>query len=390
VAFDLAEGAQTAFQAEQNAWWAQAAVTSSTGVYKNEAWVQIGHAGRQTDASVNSSPLAPSAIKSTAGTPVAMSPEDIEEARKRMVFVAETAKTAGFTGCQVHAAHGYLLSSFLNPLANVRTDAYGGSLENRARLLLEVIADIRAAVGPDWPVSVKLNSSDFQKGGFSTKECAVLAGWLDAAGLDLLEISGGNYEAPAILRGPDWKESTAVREAYFLEFAADIKAAMPKTPLMVTGGFRSRDVMNAALQGGHCDVIGIGRPLCGGDLDCVNKLFRGDIDALPAYENSLDFSAPSSDGGADRNSGRKTGAQQAWYYRNEFRAANFEPTFLDTTSDYPRGCSLEDAVSWHRSNEESAAQALKGIDCSGTVYEGSKPVIRGFFSSMYKHGLARL
>jgi hypothetical protein len=181
-----------------------------------------------------------------------------------------------------------------------------------------------------------------------------------------------------------------VREAYFLEFAQVIKAALPKTPLMVTGGFRSRDVMNAALRSGHCDVIGIGRPLCGGDLDCVNKLFRGDIDALPAYENMLDF-LPSD--GVERRAGganSKTGAQQSWYYRNEFRASNFEATFSDAISAFPQGCTLNDAVSWHSANEEKAAKALKGIDCSGTLYQGSKPVIRGFFSSMYKHGLARL
>lgn len=240
----------------------------------NHLWMQISHAGRQTPALVNKTPKAPSAVKlglpgGQFGMPVALTEEEILVLINRYAGAAEAAREAGFTGVQLHAAHGYLLSSFLNPRANQRTDSWGGSLENRARFLMEALKATRAKVGKDFPISVKLNSADFQCGGFAFEDSLMVARWLQAAGLDLLEISGGSYEQPAMMdmegmeprEEPKVAASTAAREAYFVDFAKAMKAEI-SMPLMVTGGFRSRAAMEHALESGSADVIGIGRPLC--------------------------------------------------------------------------------------------------------------------------------
>jgi 2,4-dienoyl-CoA reductase-like NADH-dependent reductase (Old Yellow Enzyme family) len=187
------------------------------------------------------------------------------------------------------------LSEFLSPDINQRTDAWGDSLENRARIHLEIIKACRKAVGDDFPISMKMNSADFQKGGFSHEESIQVAKMVSDAGLDLLEISGGTYEKPSLLgydnvgmnpkRMEKRKESTIAREAYFLEYADDIKKAI-SIPLMVTGGFRSRTGINAALANNACEVIGIGRPLCA-DPYSLQKMINGEIDQLPDYEKTL-------------------------------------------------------------------------------------------------------
>ena len=115
---------------------------------------------------------------------------------ERFAFAAAVARETGFDGVQLHAAHGYLFSQFLSPRTNQRKDEWGGDLAGRARFLLEAVAAIRAEVGTDFPIAVKLNSADFQRGGFSFEESQIVAGWLDAAGVDLIEISGGTYEQP--------------------------------------------------------------------------------------------------------------------------------------------------------------------------------------------------
>jgi 2,4-dienoyl-CoA reductase-like NADH-dependent reductase (Old Yellow Enzyme family) len=224
-----------------------------------------------------------------------MTEDDIRDAIKRYARVAHTARDCGFTGVQVHSAHGYLISQFLSPRANHRSDDWGGSLENRARFLLETVAAVRQAVGDEFPVGVKLNSSDFQKGGFSADECCQVASWLDQAGVDLLEISGGTYEQPQLfghtgLAGnaePPKRESTRLREAYFLEYARNIQQAI-NMPLMVTGGFRTRAVMLAALDSGEADCIGLARPLCV-DTDLPTALMEGTLDAAQSYETEINL-----------------------------------------------------------------------------------------------------
>ena len=265
-------------------------------------WMQISHAGRQTQVTVNPHPKAPSAVAvglpgKQFGLPEALTEPEIQDLIERLGIAAEIAKDTGYTGVQIHAAHGYLLSQFLSPRANLRTDQWGGTLENRARMLMAVVARVRAGVGPAFPIGVKLNSADFQKGGFAFEESVIVARWLQDAGVDLLEISGGSYEQPAMMdiqgmQAPDMpaqKASTAAREAYFVDFAKTMRASLTM-PLMVTGGFRSRHAMNMALETGSADVIGLGRPLCV-DTAGPAKLLAG-ADELDRWESKLKLLPP--------------------------------------------------------------------------------------------------
>ncbi len=285
---DLAEEGFEALSA-----YARAATANDTA-----AWVQLSHAGRQTPARVTKTPVAPSAValklpRSEFGMPRALESSEIEDIRDRFIFAAAQCQKAGFTGVQIHAAHGYLLSEFLSPRVNQRTDDWGGSLRNRARLLMEIIAGVRSETGADFPISVKLNSSDFQKGGFSHDDCLQVVQWLNEAGIDLLEISGGTYEQPRMM-DTDGVEpvvekairvSTREREAYFLKYAVSIRK-VARMPLMVTGGFRSRRGMDAALIAGEVDVCGVARPLCVMP-DMPGRLLDKSLDEGPAYERSL-------------------------------------------------------------------------------------------------------
>ena len=264
-------------------------------------WMQINHPGRQTSASINPRPLSPSSISlpmqgAGFGEAQAMTVEQIKDVTRRFVHVASVARETGFTGVQIHAAHGYLFSNFLSPLANDRKDEYGGSLENRARVLMETLKATRNAVGKDFPISVKLNSADFQRGGFSEEESMQVVRWLADAGLDLLEISGGNYEQMQMVGlGDDAAPqsarkvaaSTAAREAYFLDYARKVRPLVKNMPLMITGGVRSLAGMNEAISSGACEVIGVGRPVCVEPDDCGAKLLSGKSTALPAFEREL-------------------------------------------------------------------------------------------------------
>lgn len=230
--------------------WAEAARASEA-----QAWMQINHPGRQMPASMQQQTVAPSAIALDLGkqssmfpVPRAMTADDIADVVRRFATTSVLAERAGFTGVEIHAAHGYLLSQFLSPLANRRSDQWGGSLENRARLLLDIVRAVRAAVSPEFAVAVKLNSADFQRGGFSPEDARAVVTMLNPLGIDLVELSGGSYEAPAMM-GASRDERTLAREAYFLEFAKDI-AAIATMPLMVTGGIRRRGVAEAVIDSG--------------------------------------------------------------------------------------------------------------------------------------------
>ena len=273
--------------------WAQAGTRNG-----NHFWAQISHAGRQTQTNVNKHPKAPSAVAvglpgGQFGEPVALTAAEIVDITERFAICAKACQEAGFTGVQVHAAHGYLLSQFLSPRTNLRTDNYGGPLENRARALLQVVAAIRQAVGPNFPIAVKLNSADFQKGGFEFADSIQVAKWLEEASVDVIEISGGTYEQPQLLgvegveevAEQEVKASTVAREAYFVDFALAMQEEV-SIPLMVTGGFRRKQAMEEALANG-ADIIGIGRPMCV-MTDAPNQLFAG-LAELPRYESELSF-----------------------------------------------------------------------------------------------------
>ncbi|MGB5235815.1 MAG: NADH:flavin oxidoreductase/NADH oxidase family protein [Candidatus Macondimonas sp.] len=276
---------------------ALAALAQAGTVGGNQLWMQLSHAGRQTIRYLNAEPVGPSAVPvklpgGAFGKPRALSEAEIEEVIERFVNAAGVAQRTGFTGIQLHAAHGYLLSEFLSPKANQRTDQWGGSLENRARLLLTLVRAIRARVGPAFPICVKLNSADFQKGGFTDAESMQVAQWLQEAGVDLLEISGGTYEQLSFFgtgaegdRAPAKAQSTLAREAYFLEYAERMRKVC-RIPMMVTGGFRSLIGMNQALGEDALDVIGLGRPMCV-DTDLPRRLLSGEVAEAPRYEDRL-------------------------------------------------------------------------------------------------------
>ncbi|MFQ0814616.1 2,4-dienoyl-CoA reductase [Brucella anthropi] len=230
--------------------WADAARAGGAQV-----WMQINHPGRQMPAGLGQETLAPSAVALDLGgqskqfpVPREMTVADIAEVERRFVATAVLAERAGFNGIEIHAAHGYLLSQFLSPLANHRKDRWGGNVENRARLLLDIVRGVRAAVSPGFAVSVKLNSADFQRGGFSPVDARAVVEMLGKLNVHLVELSGGSYEAPAMM-GHARDERTLAREAYFLEFAREI-AEVATMPLMVTGGIRRREVAEQVIESG--------------------------------------------------------------------------------------------------------------------------------------------
>jgi 2,4-dienoyl-CoA reductase-like NADH-dependent reductase (Old Yellow Enzyme family) len=256
--------------------WAR--TVKGTGVH---LWPQINHPGRQALAAINRETVGPSAISLNIGRvakmfqlPTALTEEAIWEIIKRFGNTARIMKEAGFTGCQIHGAHGYLVSQFLSPNSNIRTDQWGGSLNNRARFVLEIYREIRRQVGSDYSIGIKINSADFQRGGFSEEESMQVISLLGNEGIDLIEISGGTYERPAMMKG-DRKRSTVSREAYFLDYI-DKARKLIKTPLLLTGGFRSVSVMEKALEDGNLDVVGLARPFCLYP-NLANQIFDGSV-----------------------------------------------------------------------------------------------------------------
>ncbi|MFJ3958483.1 NADH:flavin oxidoreductase/NADH oxidase family protein [Arthrobacter sp. NPDC090010] len=240
--------------------WADAAHSGGARL-----WMQINHPGRQVPAELPGVKLAPSAVGLDLGaqskrfaTPEAMTSGQIEEAIEAFVTTARRAVEAGFDGVQIHAAHGYLLSQFLSPLSNQRDDEWGGDLEGRSRALREVVRRTRAALPDDVAVAVKLNSADFQRGGFDVDDAAQVVRMLGHLGVDLVELSGGSYESPA-MQGRARDGRTLQREAYFLGFAEQIAAVAPM-PLMLTGGVTRKETAEKVLAAG-VDVVGIGTAL---------------------------------------------------------------------------------------------------------------------------------
>lgn len=230
-----------------------------------KVWMQINHPGRQVFKALGNPGFAPSAVALDLGKHSGMfakvavlTTAQIRATVQRFADTAAAAEAAGFDGVEVHGAHGYLVSQFLSPLSNHRDDAYGGSIDNRARLLLEVVRAVRAAVSPGFAVAVKLNSADFQRGGFSEDDARAVVEMLNAERIDLLELSGGSYESPA-MQGRTADGRTLAREAYFLEFAQQL-AGIARMPLMTTGGIRRRAVAEQVLAGG-VDLVGMGTAL---------------------------------------------------------------------------------------------------------------------------------
>jgi len=260
--------------------WAK--TTKDAGV---PIWVQLNHPGRQSNPlALGHTPVAPSAVPLDipgAVTPRELTPGEIEDIIERFAAAALVCETAGFDGVQIHGAHGYLVAQFLSPLANRRDDDWGGDPERRMRFVLEVVRRIRARVSPGFAVGIKLNSADFQRGGFTEDESRGVVAALAQEGLDLIEVSGGSYESPAMMGTA--AASTRAREAYFLEYARTVRALAGNVPLAVTGGFRSRTAMDQAIGAGECDVVGIGRPTAT-TTDAADVILTGRTDTLTTHQ----------------------------------------------------------------------------------------------------------
>lgn len=237
----------------------------------SKLWMQISHPGRQVFKSQGTETVSASATKvAMAGagnmfdTARALRTDEVQAMVTRFADTAVAAQSCGFDGVEIHAAHGYLVAQFLSPLTNMRDDAYGGSLDNRARFLIEIVRAVRARVGADFGVGVKLNSADFQRGGFDVDDARHVVQLLNDEAVDLVELSGGSYESAAMMGMADDARlsspspRTVAREMYFIDFAADI-AATATMPIMVTGGVTKRETAEAALADGHIDVVGIAR-----------------------------------------------------------------------------------------------------------------------------------
>ncbi|KAI6183529.1 Oxidored-FMN domain-containing protein [Aphelenchoides bicaudatus] len=234
------------------------------------AIAQLSHAGRQTPFVVNPTPFSSSSIQLDSqmrghsyGKPVELSREQIKtEVIERFVYAAKYAKDAGFDGVEFHAAHGYLLASFISPSANNRKDEYGGSVENRVRILREIYQAVRREIpaSTNFIIGIKLNSVEFQTSGLSNEDAIEVAKAVEAEGYDFIELTGGNYEKWQM--GPEQRDSTHQRESYFGSFSKTIRDNLKNTVVYVTGGFRTVPGMINALTNGDTDGFGLGRPSC--------------------------------------------------------------------------------------------------------------------------------
>ncbi|MFK8017627.1 MAG: NADH:flavin oxidoreductase/NADH oxidase family protein [Gammaproteobacteria bacterium] len=310
----------------------------------NELWMQISHPGRQCSRIVNMQPVSASDVQlrilGNFARPRALTAEEIPGIITRYAETAEQAARAGFSGVQIHAAHGYLISQFLSPVTNRRHDEWGGSLANRARFLLDTVRATRARVGASFPIAVKLNSADFQRGGFSPDDSLQVATWLEQENIDLLEVSGGTYEQPRLVgRTGSTKtldlpkaQSTRQREAYFLDYAQKMREALT-LPLAVTGGFRSRAFMDDALRNGELDVIGVARPLCA-QPDIIQSFLDGGAAPLPSDEHGQTLGPGWLGPASPFNSVRAFNTQGAvaWFYRQMIEIAHDRPALRNLST----------------------------------------------------------
>jgi 2,4-dienoyl-CoA reductase-like NADH-dependent reductase (Old Yellow Enzyme family) len=221
------------------------------------------------------------------GAPRPMTEDDIGHAINQFASAAKAVKAAGFTGVALHGASQYLIAQFLSPLSNDRTDRWGGSLENRARFLVEVVGAMRAGVGPAFPISVKLNVFEHEATGFTLDDCVELTKLLNVAGVDLLELQGtfrfnpsSDSVIPTLESNNRPKAELAWREVGILPFIAPVRA-VAKMPIMVTGGFRTRAAMAQALELQEVDMVCLGRPLIA-DPESPRRLLAGQVDELIA------------------------------------------------------------------------------------------------------------
>lgn len=268
---------------EQLKQWAQAGTQ-----YGAHLWMQINHPGKQSPRTMSKQPVAPSAVPMGGSygrafkMPRELTNAEVKGLVKRFAATARIAQEAGFTGVQIHGAHGYLVNQFLSPADNRRTDEYGGSLENRTRFLIEIYDGMRSVLGAGFPIGLKLNSTDFKEGGFTEKDSEEVVKAMAERGIDLIEISGGSYENPKMASDDD-------SEVFFLKYAERIKSLVD-VPIVVTGGFRSQVGMEEALAAGNTSMIGIARPLALVP-DIPNRILEGRYETVTTQRLTTGFSS---------------------------------------------------------------------------------------------------
>ena len=244
---NLVLGAHTDQQAIQS-------LTSRAIIDGAHLWPQLGHAGALSHLPI-SQPKGPSALDFEGLQCAGMSIDEIRELPYMYAKLALHAKTSGFSGVHIHAGHGFLLSQFLSPLFNHRIDGYGGSIEARCRIVLEVISEIRCAVGPSFPVGIRINSTDKLEGGLTEIDALEVVRLLDQTSIDLIDISGGTY-----FPGAKASSDGLSRGPYFLDFARLAKG-VTNIPLMATGGFKRREQAIDAVASGNIDLVGLARAM---------------------------------------------------------------------------------------------------------------------------------
>ena len=266
--------------------------------------LQISHGGRQCPPEfVNDDVIGPSPVKDTLTkvTPRAMKEDEIEEAVLSFGKAARRAQEAGFDGVEIMAGHGYLINEFLARRTNRRRDQWGGSLENRARFLFQVIEEVRREVGPDFPILIKINTDDQMKHGFSLEECSWVCERLPGLGIAAIKFTGGTYESALNIARGDIPEAEILEdyqgwerfrikmiirlmrrkfrfsEAYFLENVKRLRKGL-SVPVILVGGLRSPVLMERIIQEGHADMIALGRPLIR-QPSWPNRILAGDTQA---------------------------------------------------------------------------------------------------------------
>ncbi|KAK6366986.1 hypothetical protein LTS17_010537 [Exophiala oligosperma] len=254
---------------------------------------QVSHPGRQITQRLSADPVSASDVQLEGevmgmrfAKPHAASLAEIKDIIERFTHAAEYLHRAGYDGIQLHGAHGYLLAQFLSQTTNKRTDQYGGSIENRARIIVEMARSIRQRLpaSSGFTLGIKMNSVEFQEGGFTTEEARDVCAMLERAEFDFVELSGGTYQSLAFVHE---RESSKKREAFFLVFADLITPALKRTKTYVTGGFMTVNGMVEALK--TVDGVGLARPVCQ-EPRLANDMLRGKVSgALDQLVDRDDF-----------------------------------------------------------------------------------------------------
>ena len=249
--------------------------------------MQLAHAGIQANPALTDQPPKGASPFEKVPAGQEMSHEEIHEVIEAFGQAALRAQTAGFDGVQIHAAHGFLLSQFLSPYFNKRRDQYGGSIENRARLVLEVYQSVRSRVGYHFPVMIKLNSEDFLEGGFSLEEMVQVAAMLEDAGIDAIELSGGTLYSGECTPVRQGKFDSEEKEAYHLDGARKYKEKI-RVPLMLVGGIRSYEVAERLVRESLADYISLSRPLIR-EPHLINRWRSGNTGRARCQSDNLCF-----------------------------------------------------------------------------------------------------